>query len=385
MGNMSGVFRGFLLGLCCIALNTPALCAEAVQRARPQLQTYADIAYRSYQAAYQHAQALQHAVDEFIVQPTDDADEQVQMLRQLWLDAHASYGLTEVFRFYEGPIDFGKQTDRSQGPEPLVNAWPLNETYIDQVIEQGVQITRELLIDRNARDDEADVTTGFHAIEYLLWGPDRNANGPGQRSPRDFLGGGEAQRRRQYLQVATDLLVDDLGQVVAAWSPSEHNYRQMFLALPPSDSLAKVLTGLATLSGFELGFERLATALDSGSQEDEQSCFSDSTIEDVVANVSGVANVYFGRFGAMQGAGMDALLAVEHPAINELLKRQIIQSETLAAALDRPFDRTLATAPGSPQRTRVEALITSLQTQTRLFKQAGAALGVAIVVATEYE
>ncbi|HEU4602960.1 MAG TPA: imelysin family protein [Steroidobacteraceae bacterium] len=378
-------FRGALFAFSLFAASGDAQSAVDAQVVRPQLETYAQIAYRAYAGAYEYARVLQRAVDQFVAEPGDDANEQLEILRQAWLDAHASYGLTEVFRFYEGPIDFGKRPDGSQGPELLLNAWPLNEAYIEDVIANDVPITRELLIDRNARDDEADVTTGYHAIEYLLWGPDRNAHGPGQRSPRDFLGDGAASRRRQYLKVATDLLVEHLAAVVAAWSPGAPNYRESFLRLHPSDSLAKVLTGLATLSGFELGFERLATALDSGSQEDEQSCFSDSTIADVVANVTGVADVYFGRFGDFQGAGLDSLLATEHPAINELLRRQIAQSQALAQALDRPCDRTLSTPPGSSERAKVEALITSLQTQTRLFKQAGAALGVSIVVDTEYE
>jgi uncharacterized iron-regulated protein len=266
-------FCGALFALSLLAASGEAQCAVDARGVRPQLETYAQIAYRAYADAYEHARVLQRAVDQFVADPSDDANEQLEMLRQAWLDAHVSYGSTEVFGFYEGPIDFGKRADGSQGPELLLNAWPLNESYIDAVIADDVPITRELLIDRNARDDEADVTTGYHAIEYLLWGPDRNANGAGQRSPRDFLGDGAASRRRQYLKVATDLLV-------------------------------------------------------------------------------------------------------EHPAINELLKRQIAQSEALAQALDRPFDRTLSTPPGSPERAKVEALITSLQTQTRLFKQAGAALGV---------
>jgi putative iron-regulated protein len=180
-------------------------------------------------------------------------------------------------------------------------------------------------------------------------------------------------------------LVDDLARIVDAWAPRQHNYREEFLKLDANDSIAKVLTGIATLSGFELGFERLATALDSGSQEDEQSCFSDSTIDDVLANVAGVADVYFGRFEGFHGPGLDTLLAASYPAIDELLQQQIAQSQALARALDRPFDRTLLTAPGSPERTKVEALITSLTTQARLFKQAGAALGVSIVVDTERE
>ncbi|MGH8316122.1 MAG: imelysin family protein [Steroidobacterales bacterium] len=372
-----------------MSFNAPAAPAQVDQLAvtpdvSAQLATYGEIAFRNYTDAYQAAVALQKSVDEFVADPADDSEEQLSQVRQAWLDARLSYGQTEAFRFYEGPIDFGKRPDGAQGPEGRINAWPLNEQYIDATIEDSsVPITRATLIERNARDDEADVTTGYHAIEYLLWGRDTNPNGPGNRPSRDFIGGGLAERRRAYLKITTDLLVDDLASVAAAWALDKADYRAQLAQMDAKESVAKILTGIATLSGFELGFERLATALDSGSQEDEQSCFSDSTIADVIENVTGVANVYFGRYGDSHGAGIDAVLGKVNPTLNQLLTDQINRSLALAKALDRPFDQTLLSPPGSPQRAKVEALVTSLQTQTRLLKQAGVALGVHLVVAVE--
>lgn len=372
-----------------VSLNAPAAPLQADQLAQTpdvsaQLATYEEIAYRNYTDAWQAAVVLQKAVDDFVSDPADDSDEQLAQVRQAWLDSRLSYGQTEAFRFYEGPIDFGKRPDGAQGPERRINAWPLNEQYIDATVnDTNVPITRATLIERNARDDEADVTMGYHAIEFLLWGVDTNPNGPGNRPSKDFVGAGLAERRRAYLKIATDLLVEDLASVAAAWAPDKADYRSQLAQMDAKESVAKVLTGIATLSGFELGYERLATALDSGSQEDEQSCFSDSTITDVIENVTGVANVYFGRYGAFHGAGIDAVLGKVNPTLNQLLSDQINRSLALAKALDRPFDQTLVSPPGSPQRAKVEALVTSLQTQTRLLKQAGVALGVHLVVAVE--
>ncbi|HEY4366980.1 MAG TPA: imelysin family protein [Steroidobacteraceae bacterium] len=357
-----------------------------------QVVTYGEIVYRNYQDAYAAVLNLQRAVDNFVNDPTDDSDEVLALVRQAWLDTRMSYGQTEAFRFYEGPIDFGKRSDGSMGPEGLMNAWPVNEAYMDYVMDDpgagiindpNIPITRATLIERNAKDDEADVTTGFHAIEFLLWGQDFNADGPGNRSARDFIGTGAAARRRAYLKVATDLLTENLHMLVESWAPDAHNYREQFIALDARQSISKVLTGIATLSGFELGYERLATALDSGSQEDEHSCFSDSTHMDVLANTMGVANVYFGRYGDYQGTGLNTLIRNANPQLNERIEEQLRRSVTLAAAIDRPFDKILSTPPGSPQRAKVEALVTSLQTQARLLKLAGAVLGVDIVVTTE--
>jgi putative iron-regulated protein len=358
-------------------------------------ETYAELAYRAYTEAYESARHLQVAVSTFLDSPGDDADEALTHIRQAWLDSRPSYGRTEAFRFYEGPIDFGRRADGMQGPEPLINAWPVNEAYIDAVRgnpaagiinDASVPITRDTLVERNARDDEADVTTGFHAIEFLLWGQDFNADGPGNRPASDFVGGGAAARRRAYLKVATDLLVENLKFVVDEWAPGQDNYRARFLAMERRESLAHMLTGIATLAGFEVAAERLATPLDSGSQEDEHSCFSDTTDLDIRANVAAIANVYFGRdAGGYSGAGLDTAVAAANPEINARIVEQLTTSLELVNAMDHPFDKTLATAPGSPQRAKVEALVTSLQTLARLFQVAGRVLGVNIVVTVEIE
>ena len=381
------------------------LAATAVHAAAPEpvrpvaemraaIESYAELAYRSYNESYQSALKFQAEVDEFVKFPADDADEELSRLRQAWIDMRPAYGRTEVFRFYEGPIDFGKRADGTVGPEPLLNSWPVNEAYIDYVEGQpkagivndpAIPITRATLVDRNARDDEADVTTGFHAIEFLLWGQDLDANGPGHRPARDFIGPGAAARRREYLKVATDLLVENLKFVVDEWTPGRDNYRAKFIAMDTRESVAHMLTGMATLAGFELAAERLATALDSGSQEDEHSCFSDTTHIDIAADVAGIADVYNGRAAGTQGAGLAAAIQAANPTIAERIAEQLATAQRLADSLDRPFDRTLASPPGSASRQKVEALVTALQTLARLFKVAGTVLGVNIVVTVEVE
>jgi putative iron-regulated protein len=370
--------------------NAPAPQVDA----KRQLATYAELAYRAYSDAYHDALHFQAVMNEFVASPSPGTDEQIRKVRDAWVQMRPSYGQTEVFRFYEGPIDFGKRPDGSLGPEPLLNSWPVNEAYIDYVEgnprsgiinDPSIPITRETLVERNARDDEADVTTGFHAIEFLLWGQDLNPNGPGNRPARDFANDGVGERRRTYLKVATDLLVDNLKFVVDEWAPGKENYRARFLGMDPKESISSMLTGLATLSGFELAAERLATPLDSGSQEDEHSCFSDTTHLDILANVTGIANVFFGRGRDYKGAGLDALLAERNPQIDNLIREQLTRSLKLARGLDVPFDRTLVSPPGSPQRAKVEALVTSLQTLARMFQVAGQVLGVNIVVTVEIE
>ena len=365
--------------------EVPPFTANAAR----QIASYGELAYRTYLDAYTAAVALQTAVGRLLARPDEDS---LAAARAAWLAARPSYGETEAFRFYGGPIDAGKHDDFALAPvgvEGLLNAWPLNEAYIDYV--QGdpdagivnddeTPITRATLMRKNARDDEADVTTGYHAIEFLLWGQDLDPDGPGHRQAEDFAGDGHAARRRAYLGVVTDLLVDNLRTLVDAWAPQQHNYRALTVGVAQATVVKNMLTGIATLSGFEMASERLATALDSGSQEDEQSCFSDSTHLDILANAIGVANVYFGEYGDWRGAGLNELVAAANADLNRALEERIRTTVALARDLDHPFDRTLASPPGSPARAKVEALVKSLQVQAVLLKYASSALGVPILI-----
>jgi putative iron-regulated protein len=375
-----------------IAVHCHAQTAGGERRftadATRQIATYGELVHRNYVAAYEAAVDLQTAVTRFVAEPNEVS---LAAARAAWLASRPSYGQSEAFRFYGGPIDAGKQDDSlaPTGIEGLLNAWPLNEAFIDYVrgspdagliADEAVPITRAMLVRKNARDDEADVTTGYHAIEFLLWGQDLDADGPGQRKADDFVGDGRAARRRTYLTVVTDLLVDNLRTLVDAWAPGQHNYRALTTGMSPATVVKNMLMGIATLSGFEMASERLATALDSGSQEDEQSCFSDSTDVDILANAIGVANVYFGEYGDYHGAGLNELVAAANPDLGRALEERIRETVELARGVDRPFDRTLASPPGSAARAKVEALIKSLQIQADLIKYAASALGVPILI-----
>src|SRR5262245_13120007 len=218
------------------ALGSPAVTATTPERltvdASRAIASYGALVSRTYRDAHRTALEPQRAIEALLA---GSSEASLARARSAWLAARPSYGRSEAFRFYGGPIDAGKQDDFGRAPTGLegrLNAWPLNEAFIDYVrgepdaglIAADAQpITRERLLRENARDDEADVTTGYHAIEYLLWGQDLDADGPGRRRASDFVGGGRAERRRTYLKQVTALLVDDLEALVEAWAPGGAN------------------------------------------------------------------------------------------------------------------------------------------------------------------
>lgn len=383
-----------LMATTLVALLTACATAQKEQappqvKAQDVVATYANVAFRSYAAAYKDALAMQEAIHVFLDDPTEA---NLAAARHAWLNARESYGQTEAFRFYEGPIDAMAADGEAIGPEGRLNASRLNEAYIDYVPGgpdaslihiKHAPINAAVLAHRNALEDEADVATGYHAIEFLLWGQDLSTEGPGARPASDFAKYDLIrQRRRNYLAVATQMLVDDLQSIVTAWSPGrETNYRQWFLDQPADESLSRMMTGIATLSGFELASQRIDASLHNS--DHEHSRFSDNTHRDIATNAQGVANVYFGTFGKYHGKSLSDLVAQADPTLNAQLADNIRSSVKLAEEVTPPVDRILASPTGHPGRAQLEALVVSLQDQATLLQKAGEALGVEVNIPAE--
>jgi putative iron-regulated protein len=92
---------------------------------REVVEQYAAGVYSAYSAALASATEMDAAIDAFAADPTDET---MTAAKHAWLAARDDYGPTEVFRFYGGPID-----NDDTGTEGLINAWPLDEAYIDYV------------------------------------------------------------------------------------------------------------------------------------------------------------------------------------------------------------------------------------------------------------
>lgn len=349
------------------------------------IETYANLVYKNYQDAYDAAEALQLAIDAFVAAPDADTFEAA---KTAWKAAREPYGQTEAFRFSNGPID------DNDGPEGLLNAWPLDENYIDYV--EGVAnsgivndpssfpaIDKAALESLNEAGGESNISVGFHAIEFLLWGQDNTApaaNMPGQRPYTDFVDGGTAanqDRRRAYLAVCADLLLDHLQQMLDEWEPGG-TYRTTFLGLNEDTALKNILTGIATLSKSELAGERIFVAYDNQDQEDEHSCFSDNTHRDIRLNLSGIANVFRGAYTSVSGPSLEDLILEEDAVLGAEISAQLAVAETAVGVTAIPFDLAISDAS---ERPKVLEAVNALRTLGDKLVEGGAALG--IIVASE--
>ncbi|HMV69209.1 MAG TPA: imelysin family protein, partial [Myxococcota bacterium] len=320
-----------------------------------------------------------------VASPSDGA---LQAARAAWIDAREWYGTTEVFRFHDTPIDV------EGGPEAYINSWPLDEQYIDYVADLanggapllvGIvnqpelygDVTRDALIALNQPQEvgETAVATGYHAIEFLLWGQDLYADTAGRRAFADFVDGdgpGRPDRRRAYLTVVDDLLVDDLQGVVDAWGP----YRDTLATRAVDEALLGVLTGMGSLAGAELSGERMQVAWDSQSQEDEHSCFSDNTHRDVVRDIEGLRAVWGGRYeradgSVVEGPSLADVVASADPALADRTTADL-DAAVEAAEQIRRFDQDIQSEDG---RVIIKAVIDALGVVTGDVVDAADALG----------
>ncbi|WP_085528190.1 imelysin family protein [Maritimibacter sp. HL-12] len=315
------------------------------------LETYANIAQAGYADSLTTARALSDAVDALIADPSAET---LAAARAAWVAARVPYQQTEVYRFGNPIVDDW---------EGKVNAWPLDEGLIDYVASDYVlsdenefaalniianpsftiageevdasEITPELIEGLHELDGiEANVATGYHAIEFLLWGQDLNGTGPGagDRPHTDYAAGdactgGNCDRRAAYLRAATDLLISDLEEMEANWA--EGGAAREAVMQDEAAGLSAMLTGMGSLSYGELAGERMRLGLMLGDPEEEHDCFSDNTHWSHYYDGLGIQNVYHGRYTRIDGS------VVEGPSLADIAAEADPALDTeMAAKLD---------------------------------------------------
>lgn len=388
--------------------SEPATKASVVEH-------YADLAHANYEDALITAKALDEATDRLIANPSEA---NLLAAKKAWLAARVPYQQTEVFRFGNTVVDDW---------EGQLNAWPLDEGLIDYVKADDYQyelgnagatanivasnriniggetldvttLTPDLLADLNEiGGSEANVATGYHAAEFLLWGQDLHGfeSGAGERPATDYGQGadctnGNCDRRAQYLDAVTDLLVSDLEWMVDQWAPGQSgNYRAKLTSADANEAVQKMLFGMGSLSLGELAGERMKVALEANSYEDEHDCFSDNTHNSHYYNGQGIQNVYTGTYQRVDGSevsgpSLSDLVAQIDPELDVRLNAQLVASmQALGLMKDKaeasknpmPFDMMIA--PGNAEgATIVNGAIMALVEQTGSIEQAARELGI---------
>lgn len=372
------------------------------------VKTYSDIALAGYEDSLTTAKALDAAVDALIAKPTPET---LDAARKAWLAARVPYQQTEAFRFGNAIVDEW---------EGRVNAWPLDEGLIDYVdagygtesdsnpfyaanviantkISAGgdevdaATITPEVIQSlQEIGGSEANVASGYHAIEFLLWGQDLNGTGPGagNRPATDFdtanCTGGHCDRRAEYLKAASDLLVADLEEMVANWK--EGGEARSNVEGDPAAGLTAILTGLGSLSYGELAGERMKLGLLLHDPEEEHDCFSDNTHNSHYNDIVGINNVYHGRYkrvdgSVVEGPSLAALVREKDAAVADEMDAKLADTLKAAEAMKaraetkEAYDQMIGEG-NAEGNAAVQAVIDGLVAQTRSLERVIASLSV---------
>lgn len=370
--------------------KAPQASPAEAERIHAALETYAELAYSLYADSSEQARHLLQVADDFIAAPSEAG---LTRAREAWLAARVPYRQTEVFRFYDGPID---------QVELEVNTWPIDEGFVEgqagstalgivDDVARYPKLSLELLSELNGKDGETSISTGYHVVEYLLWGVDRRADGPGDRPFSDYVGdaGSVPARRGQYLHLAIENLARNLETVRDAWAPGQSaNYRARFLAQRPESALALVIKGMGALSGGELAGERMIVAYETKSQENEHSCFSDTTTSDLVGNALGLLNVCKGESlregkAVVRGTGICDAVGARSPELGARLRSELERSWSLLGAIPAPFDQAIQGDDASPGRASVWSAIQAVEQQARTLSEIASRLDLRIVQAAD--
>ncbi len=396
-----------LAALLCVACRPQPVDVRAV------LDGYRAVAHASYGDALSATENLQGAVAALVAQP---GVESLEAARAAWRAARVPYAQTEALRFGNWFVDEW---------ELGVNAWPVDEGFLDYVDESyaasptnalaranliasteltigGAPLRTDplrpsVLIAAQGRSDvESNVATGFHAIEFMLWGQDRHGYGAGagERPWSDFATDaaqctdGEraaplrhCQRRAAFLIHAVELLRLSLVEMTPVWGAQSGSYGDRLVKGDLDEGLRRVLFGLATMAGAELAGERMQVALLARAPEEEQDCFSDDTHNSLYYNALGIENFYYGRYRDVQAVvsladlarSRDGVLAAE-------IERALVRTRTALRAIQQAgeqgerFDQLIA--PENAQGAQlINSAIAALQAEASLLETLGQRLG----------
>jgi len=390
-----------------ISAATPVVLAATASEV---LKTYGDIAEATYSDSLTTAQTLKVKIDALLAAPTDA---NLVAAREAWVAARVPYQQTEAYRFGNAIVDDW---------EGKVNAWPLDEGLIDYVDADSygaesdenptyaanviantaitigndtvdvTDITPALLSDtlQEADEVESNVATGYHAIEFLLWGQDLSGTEPGagNRPATDFsledCTGGNCDRRRAYLSAATELLISDLQEMTDDWK-TDGDARKQLAEKGEQGGLATMLTGMGSLSYGELAGERIKLGLMLHDPEEEHDCFSDNTHNSHYYDAKSIKNVYTGRYTRVDGS------LVTGPSLSDLVKEKspeadaqlISELNATEAAMQAMVDEAekgntfdvLIGSGNTEGNAVVQKVVDSLTTQTKSIEKAISTLG----------
>jgi len=238
------------------------------------------------------------------------SSENLSLSKQAWLDAHSAYELTTLHRYFATQL-IGEQNSLAlMQLQYQINHWPIIPGYIDYVngypdsgIVYDINVTLDVdsLREQHGAFDIYEVTLGFHVIEFLLWGYDTDSvarpaadfDAVLELTPEETENGYSLEqlsnnRRRLFLAVAADTLVEDFRALQSLWLTEESSIRQRIESTSGTELIVILADSMSAMLNQELLLRSLYPMLNGDFVESIQSPYSRSTQNAVSSQLSGL-------------------------------------------------------------------------------------------------
>lgn len=293
------------------------------------------------------AEGLSAAVEALAAGP--DADT-LAAARQAWIDTRSPWEQSEAFLF--GPVD-------SNGYDPALDTWPLNEADLNAVLAGTDALTVDFV------ESLPESQKGFHTVEYLIFGVD-NAKTPDAFTAREL----------QYLDAATAEMARIAGLLAKSWTTSldgRRPYAEVFRTAGEPGNTAYPSLGAAgqeIVQGMigildEVANGKIAEPYDNHDPRLVESQFSFNSQVDFQDNVRGVRRAWLGlgpEESSPAGASLSAFVARRDPALAARVTAELDAGVAAIAAIPVPFRDAITDDAASGRIEAAQAALRKAQT-----------------------
>ncbi|WP_444923997.1 imelysin family protein [Microbulbifer sp. DLAB2-AF] len=293
--------------------------------------------WQAGQAQVLHAHAsvetLRRAVDALLAQPDE---EQLEEARLAWLDAHREFAATLPYI----QLAFSPSDLRSQGRKLLLalDSWPAQPGYLDTVPgysdsgivnDTAIELTLTNLRKQHRLTAHEEASTGFHALEVMLWGP------TSERMAEDFVAVSEgerpealaANRRRELTSLIAKGIEEDMAGLARRWPTSANNLSREYLALGPIARLQQIRAAHTQVID-----EQLLRRLPEGSESDVESGRAADSKQALLAIMATLQSNWI----PSGGGGLAEVLLDRHQV--NALQEAFSDFEALLLKMEDPFE-----------------------------------------------
>lgn len=329
--------------------NTPT----PIDRAAVYGEIATNVIAPSYAALRSKAAELSAAAAAYCADPSDVAS--FTALRSALDAAHAAYSRTNAFEYSSSPVV-------TMLVPVLLDGFPIDAAGVDALLAGSTPIDFTM---------QAANVQGFYAAEYLL-----DSAGDLASDQARFTDVATGTRRCEVVVSVASRIAFVADAAADVWDPpSDATFgHQLATAGSPGSAYPTVGTASTDLCmtihnlARDLADERLGrplALLAMGPTVPDATTvpgrFAHWTKADLLAGLDSIENFYLGRFGDVDGRGMEDIIVSRAPARDREMKDQLAATRAAIEAIPGSIDQTIASNPGSPELVAAFDALKSLQ------------------------